>query len=87
MGYKADKFRSAVSNVLSSQVKEKVSGEQGFFDSALSNVARKFEDESLSAEDATKEIVDMLKKFSVYISGSSDERALKKALDTLIRSL
>lgn len=86
MGYKADKFRNAVLSALSIQTKEKVSGSQSFFDSSLADVARKFENESLSAENALNEVTIMLKKFSVYLS-SSDERVLKKSLESLIRSL
>lgn len=86
MAYKADKFRQAVLAALSTEIKGKVSGSQSFFDDSLADVARRFENESLSAEDALKSVVDMLKKFSVYLS-TSDERALKKSLDTLIRSL
>ena len=86
MAYKADKFRQTVLAALSTEIKGKVSGSQSFFDSSLADVARKFESESLSAEDALKSVVDMLKRFSVYLS-TSDERALKKSLDTLIRSL
>ena len=86
MAYKADKFRQTVLAALSTEIKGKVSGSQSFFDSSLADVARKFESESLSAEDALKSVADMLKKFSVYLS-TSDERALKKSLDTLIRSL
>lgn len=86
MAYKADKFRQTVLAALSTEIKGKVSGSQSFFDSSLADVARRFENESLSAEDALKSVADMLKKFSVYLS-TSDERALKKSLDTLIRSL
>lgn len=86
MAYKADKFRQTVLAALSTEIKGKVSGSQSFFDNSLADVARRFENESLSAEDALKSVVDMLKKFSVYLS-SSDERALKKSLDILIRSL
>lgn len=86
MAYKADKFRQTVLAALSTEIKGKVSGSQSFFDDSLADVARRFENESLSAEDALKSVADMLKKFSVYLS-TSDERALKKSLDTLIRSL
>lgn len=88
MAYKADKFRQTVLAALSTEIKGKVSGSQSFFDSSLADVARKFENESLSSEDALKNIIEMLKKFSVYISSSdANGRALKKSLDTLIRSL
>ena len=86
MAYKADKFRQAVLATLPIEIKGKVAGSQSFFDNSLADVARRFENESLSAEDALKSVADMLKKFSVYLS-TSDERALKKSLDTLIRSL
>lgn len=88
MAYKADKFRQTVLVALPTEIKGKVSGSQSFFDSSLADVARKFENESLSSEDALKNIIEMLKKFSVYISSSdANGRALKKSLDTLIRSL
>ncbi len=86
MAYKADRFRQVVLASLSTEIQGKVAGSQSFFDNSLANVARKFESESLSAEDALRNVIDMLRQFSVYLS-SSEERALKKSLDTLIRSL